>query len=122
MGLAIRARLDELQKTQGWLAEELGVSNNAVSKWISTGKISRENSVAAARALEISVEELLGDSPRPAKRQEVESGEEMLRRAAEMLEVYRLASPNDRRRIDLVFREVSSHIATMDQAKSSGRG
>lgn len=59
LGNTIKARLSELDKTQGWLAEQLNVSNNAVSKWISTGKISRVNAVAAARVLSISLESLL---------------------------------------------------------------
>lgn len=43
LGDYIKTRLKALKRTQGWLAEQADVSNNAVSKWIKTGKISREN-------------------------------------------------------------------------------
>ena len=43
LGIYIKARLKFLRKTQMWLAEEMGVSNNAVTKWVKSGKISREN-------------------------------------------------------------------------------
>ncbi|MGL6245681.1 helix-turn-helix domain-containing protein [Pseudomonas sp.] len=43
LGDYIKIRLKALKKTQGWLAEKTNVSNNAVSKWVKTGKISREN-------------------------------------------------------------------------------
>lgn len=117
MGNAIRTRLQELSKTQGWLADELGVSNNAVSKWISTGKISRENSVAAARVLEVSVETLLGEVAHGGTPRNEESADEVLARVAEMLETYRLASAADRQRIDLAFREARSNLAAGDKAK-----
>lgn len=43
LGDYIKSRLKAIKKTQGWVAEQLEVSDNAVSKWIKTGKISREN-------------------------------------------------------------------------------
>lgn len=119
LGVVIKTRLEKLGKTQGWLAEELGVSNNAVSKWIGTGKISRENSIAAARVLRMSVRELLGEESGQAANDAL-SGDDLLRKAAEMLETYRLAGTVDRNRIDLVFREVRSHLA-VDDAKSRAR-
>ena len=59
------ARLKAIGKTQAWLAEQVGVSTNAVSKWIKTGEISRENLKASADALEISVAQLLDQNPTP---------------------------------------------------------
>lgn len=35
LGLRIQNRLQDLNKTQSWLAEKIGISNNAVSKWVS---------------------------------------------------------------------------------------
>lgn len=61
LGKVIKHRLAELGKTQGWLAERAGVSNNAVSKWIKTGKISRENAIVVAVHLKITVSDLLID-------------------------------------------------------------
>lgn len=55
----MRRRLDELQMTQAQLAEQAGVSPYAVTKWIQTGKISRENAVIVAGLLDISLDELL---------------------------------------------------------------
>lgn len=117
LGTTIRARLRQLGKTQVWLADELGVSNNAVSKWIGTGKISRENSIAAARILGMTVEELLGAEPAMHVVPADTAADAMLQRAAEMIETYRLASSEDRERIDLVIDEVRNRIATVDQAK-----
>lgn len=54
----IKRRLLEMDRTQEWLAEKVGVSINAVSKWTRTGQISRENAVLAAKALGITVGEL----------------------------------------------------------------
>lgn len=43
LGTYIKSRLSELGMRQYELAESMDVSNNAVSKWIKTGKISRDN-------------------------------------------------------------------------------
>jgi transcriptional regulator with XRE-family HTH domain len=59
-GKRIGTRLREMEKTQGWLAELVGVSINAVSKWIKTGRISRENAMAVAPHLRMTLDELLG--------------------------------------------------------------
>ena len=60
IGKYIKARLKELKKTQGWLAEKVGVSNVAVTKWIKYGTLSRENAVIAAEVLMCSIDKLLG--------------------------------------------------------------
>jgi transcriptional regulator with XRE-family HTH domain len=65
IGKTIKSRLKAMDRTQAWLAEHVGVSENAVSKWIKTGEISRENIKAVADALEISVAHLLDLSPTP---------------------------------------------------------
>jgi transcriptional regulator with XRE-family HTH domain len=62
LGKLIKARLKELKKTQGWLAEQVGVSNVAVTKWIKSGNLSRENLSKVADALKLSVDMLLGGS------------------------------------------------------------
>ncbi len=61
IGLYIRARLKVLKKTQTWLAEKCEVSNNAVAKWIRTGKVSRENAVLIAKNLDTTIDKLLGN-------------------------------------------------------------
>jgi transcriptional regulator with XRE-family HTH domain len=65
IGKTIKTRLKALGHTQAWLAEQVGVSENAVSKWIKTGEISRDNIKPAADALKISVAHLLDQDPTP---------------------------------------------------------
>jgi len=60
IGKYIKTRLKELKRTQGWLAEKVGVSNVAVTKWIKFGTVSRENAVIAAEVLQCSIDKLLG--------------------------------------------------------------
>lgn len=60
LGKIITRELARLGQTQSWLAEECEVSDNAVSKWIKTGKISRVNAGKVAAALGISMDQLLG--------------------------------------------------------------
>jgi transcriptional regulator with XRE-family HTH domain len=55
----IEAALSRKRKTQEWLAGELGLSNNAVSKWKKTGQISRENAKRVAVLLDIPLGKLL---------------------------------------------------------------
>ena len=43
IGKAIKAALADRKLTQRWLAERIGVSDNAVSKWIRSGKVSKEH-------------------------------------------------------------------------------
>ena len=62
LGKIIKDRLKSLKKTQGWLAEQANVSDTAVSKWIATGKISRESARDVSRILGISIDTLLGSA------------------------------------------------------------
>ena len=62
LGEAIRERRTALQMTQEFVAEQLGVSRQAVSKWENgTSDPSTSNLFALARLFGISVEELLKD-------------------------------------------------------------
>lgn len=63
LGKIIKSRLTDLRRTQEWLADECGVSKNAVSKWIRDGKISRKNAIAAAKALDLTADQLLLGQP-----------------------------------------------------------
>ena len=60
IGKIIASKLKSLRKSQGWLAEEVGVSINAVSKWTRTGKISREKAILVATVLDLSLDQLVG--------------------------------------------------------------
>jgi transcriptional regulator with XRE-family HTH domain len=62
-GKIIKARLAELERTQEWLAEQTGVSKTAVTKWIREGGISRASAIKAAKALQISADQLLMGEP-----------------------------------------------------------
>jgi transcriptional regulator with XRE-family HTH domain len=59
VGQIIKDRLKSLKKTQGWLAEQANVSDTAVSKWIASGKISRESAKDVSRILGVSLDTLL---------------------------------------------------------------
>lgn len=55
----IDAALTRLRKTQEWLAGELGLSNNAVTKWKQSGQISRANAERVSELLGIPLDRLL---------------------------------------------------------------
>lgn len=59
VGNEITEALERLGKTQSWLAEAVGVSDTAVTKWIASGQISRANAAKVAHALGISLDQLL---------------------------------------------------------------
>lgn len=59
IGKNIKRALKAAGKTQTWLAEQLSVSDNAVSKWIKSGKISRENAMEVAAALKVPIATIL---------------------------------------------------------------
>lgn len=63
LGKIIVRELERLGNTQAWLAEKVGVSENAVSKWIITGKIGRANAIKAAPYLGVSLDQLLKPDP-----------------------------------------------------------
>lgn len=60
LGSVILEALERLQQNQYWLAEQAGVSAQAVTKWIQTGQISRANATEVARILGVSLDALLG--------------------------------------------------------------
>lgn len=53
LGFDIKEALARKERTQSWLAEQLGVSDNAVSKWIKTGSISRANLIRLVKILDL---------------------------------------------------------------------
>ena len=59
IGREIGAALKRLRKSQEWLAGEMSVSSNAVSKWIKFGTISRENAIQLSQILRIPLDKLL---------------------------------------------------------------
>jgi transcriptional regulator with XRE-family HTH domain len=59
LGEVIIEALERLGKSQLWLAGEAGVSAQAVTKWIQTGQISRENAIQVAPILGVSLDALL---------------------------------------------------------------
>jgi plasmid maintenance system antidote protein VapI len=93
IGKIIKTRLRELDETQEWLAEQVGVSKNAVSKWIKDGKISRENAIKVSQVLKLSADRLLmGQSavePAPATETTLERLDAEEKR---LLDLYRQAT------------------------------
>ena len=65
LGKTITVRLRALKKTQAWLAEQVGVSENAVSKWIKTGEIKLDNAITVAEVLQIGIAQLVNENPTP---------------------------------------------------------
>lgn len=59
LGGRISAILRERGLTNVWLAEEVDVSSTAVGKWIRTGKISRHKLLEVAKALQLTVDQLI---------------------------------------------------------------
>jgi transcriptional regulator with XRE-family HTH domain len=59
LGERIKRALQDKGETHEALAESLGVSVQAVGKWIRTGHVARKNLVALANALGVSLEWLL---------------------------------------------------------------
>jgi transcriptional regulator with XRE-family HTH domain len=94
LGKIIKARLAELRKTQEWLAEQTGVSTAAVSKWMRNGTISRDSLGKAAKALQLTTDQLMGDQPPVVNA--VSSSETTLERLdaeeKRVLELYRRAT------------------------------
>lgn len=59
LGRIILGALKRLDRTQTWLAAEMDVTEQAISKWLRTGKISRENATKLAPILGVSTDHLL---------------------------------------------------------------
>lgn len=62
IGYLIKRRLKDLGKNQSWLVAEAKVSDNAVSKWIKSGNMSRESIANISQILGIPVGLFIGAS------------------------------------------------------------
>lgn len=84
LGRRIKERLKNLKQTQGWLAEKMGLADNAVSKWIlGKSEPSFSNLIKMAQLLKCSVGYLGGD--------------EIIDDVAEIVEMARKMEPEARR-------------------------
>lgn len=118
VGKMIESRLGDLGRTQVWLANEVGVSNNAVTKWKQTGNIASENLVAVAKALQITVDELLTDSgPVPAANLSSE-GSKLERLDADEARLVALYRESNQEARELVLAQLAIHAA--QNAAASG--
>lgn len=101
---------------QAWLAEKVGVSIAAVSKWTTDGKVARDNVPRVAAALGLTTDQLLGTGA-PAG---VEATWSELVNAdeKEMLELYRLCSEEGRLMLKGAAREGNKAQATSDPLAS----
>lgn len=113
-GKFIKARLKAMDKTQGWLAENIkvpgkdgGLSTNAISKWTKTGNIARAHIQQVADLLNVTADELLCGG---AALELVPEGDTTIERVdaeeKELLELHR-ASTKDGRNLIMA----SAHIA-----------
>ena len=97
IGKLIAGRLKAMGKGQAWLAESVGVSVNAVSKWTKSGKISRENVPRVAELLELTVSELVsGKVQAPIQRNEGSKLERLDANEALWLSLLRECGPGER--------------------------
>lgn len=61
IGRLISLRLGEVGRTQRWLAEQVGVSDNAVSKWIKSGKVGKKHALKVSALLGVDLGSLLSE-------------------------------------------------------------
>jgi transcriptional regulator with XRE-family HTH domain len=92
MGNIIKKRLAEMRKTQEWLAEACGVSKVAVSKWIRGGSMTNANSIAAARALGLTIDQLMGQALVDVSAESETTLERLNSEEKRILELYRRAT------------------------------
>lgn len=86
----IKDRMKAIGMSQAWLAEKVGVSIAAASKWTTDGKVARDNVPRVAAALGLTTDQLLGteaSAGAEATWPELVNADEK-----EMLELYRLCS------------------------------
>jgi transcriptional regulator with XRE-family HTH domain len=86
----IKDRMKAIGMSQAWLAEKVGVSIAAVSKWTTDGKVARDNVPRVAAALGLTTDQLLGTSASASA--EATWSEWVNADEKEMLELYRLCS------------------------------
>ena len=107
----IKDRMKAIGMSQAWLAETVGVSIAAVSKWTTDGKVARDNVPRVAAALGLTTDQLLGTgAPAGAEAtwSELVNADEK-----EMLELYRLCSREGRLMLKGAAREGSRAAATI---------
>lgn len=98
------------KRNQAWLAEELGVSDNAVSKWKKSGQIKSENIPSVAKALGISIDHLMSDGDSSSAQAAVATKLERLDSdEAEMLRIFRETTDDGRKMM------LASLRVTLDQ-------
>ena len=59
IGVNLKKALDDRGHSQVWLADQLDVTPNAVSKWVRLGTISRENAIRVSKLLDMPLNQLL---------------------------------------------------------------
>lgn len=132
----LRHTREDKQMTKTAFAAAVGVSNATATDWEKSVDAGGIKEISGAKLTKIS--EVLGVDPRwllhgqsdvaiesseskgAAPVQQVfDSGaaEEMLRRAAELMETYSLADAADRKRLDLVVRDIRRKLGAGDKTK-----
>lgn len=118
IGRLIRDRLRAMGKTQGWLAERMGVSDNAVSKWVKSGSIARAKIVQLAGLLGVDPAALLDES---RSRGGLHAGESAspYEPGADLWRRYEEASPAARLVVDLVLNRRTMAAATNETLQAA---
>jgi transcriptional regulator with XRE-family HTH domain len=101
----IKDRMRAIGMSQAWLAEKVGVSIAAVSKWTTDGKVARDNVPRVAAALGLTTDQLLGTGASVGA--ETTWAERVSADEKEMLELYRLCSREGQRMLKGAAREGS---------------
>jgi len=119
VGKVINARLKAMKKTQLWLAEQTGVSNTAVHKWVHTGNIARDSAIAVAMALDISVDELYGTAPVKELAKEELDLDWITSEERTLLTLYRQCNATGKEMIQITARGAPKDAARAAPAKSA---
>jgi transcriptional regulator with XRE-family HTH domain len=101
----IKDRMKAIGMSQAWLAEKVGVSIAAVSRWTKDGKVARDNVPRVAEALGLTTDQLLGAGALASA--EAAWSEWVSADEKEMLELYRLCSREGQMMLKSAAREGS---------------
>ena len=138
--------MDTLGKRLIWAREQKGLTQEGLAKLggVSQGTIGNLEAgirqtarriVDIAAALDVDPNWLANGRGSPESKLDAEEArvpvnesaapdslDDMLNTLVEMVETYRLASPDDRERIDFAFREARNNLQTADKLKMEARG
>lgn len=111
IGLKIKEALKAKKMTQMSLAEAVGVSNNAVTKWIKSGKVAKENIPKISSILGMPITDFFAESD-----DELKHVYQLLQNP-KLKQLLLVAEPLSDRKVDVL---ISTSIALAEQPKQNG--